>query len=507
MDTHDTDQPMPGRHVSQWIDTTPESSFPALSEDLRVDTAIVGGGITGITAATHLAEAGRTVALLEKDRVITKVTGHTTAKLTSKHGIVYDRLVSNFGEKKARQYAEANEAAIDEVETRVDERGIDCEFRRSPGYTYASSYRDRKTVKDEAKAAQRLGLPASYVDNVPLPFTDAPAVRFDDQAQFHPRKYLLALAEDLADAGHVFENTRVTDVTPGNPCRVTTNRGVVTADNVVVASHFPFIDRGFYFARMAPKRSYLLAARLSDPPPGMFYNTGSPYFSVRSYPDADDDLILIGGQSHETGQDGETTDRYRELASTARERFDIESIEYRWSTQDYTSVDGVPFIGKLGPTAENVYVGTGYGGWGMTNGTAAGGILADLVRGESNPWADVFDPMRFKPKASAKTFTSENVENTLRLVADRIRIPESGDRYSVSACEASVVRENGYPIGVYRDDEGEVHAVSAICPHMKCLVTWNDAEKSWDCPCHGSRFDCDGTVLDGPATRDLPRMD
>jgi glycine/D-amino acid oxidase-like deaminating enzyme/nitrite reductase/ring-hydroxylating ferredoxin subunit len=510
---------------SLWLATTPRTDYDPLDGDLRVDVAVVGGGITGLTAALNLTEAGREVALLEADRVCTGTSGNTTAKLTSQHGLKYESLCSKFGNERAKQYATANEAAIDEVEARLDEFGVDADFERTPAYVFAESDDHVEKLRDEAEAARRLGLPAEFTESTDAPFEVAGALRFDDQAQFHPREYLLAVAEAVADDGsHVFEETKAVGLDAGSPCRVETNRATVTADEVVVATLFPFADRGGYFARMHPSRAYLLAVELAETPPdGMYLGSESPSSTFRPHPAEDEELLIVGGQSHKPSADGPpTSERYRRCEEFAREHFPVESIRYRWSSHDYVPVDGVPFIGQLGPGTDNVYAGVGFAKWGMSGGTAAGMILSDLIVEGSNPWADVFDPMRFLPSAdsavhdsmravsSGMTFLGENATVATRWVGDRAKtllslgvdeadLPEPG--------EGRVVRQHGRPTAVYRDESGELHASSAVCPHMYCIVTWNDAERTWDCPCHGSRFDCDGTVERGPALEDLSPRD
>lgn len=536
---HDRDGPsgydsLPGRDASLWMDTTERTDYAALDGDRRVETAVVGGGIAGVTAALHCAEAGREVALLESGRVVEGVTGRTTAKITAQHGFVYDDLLEAHGEEVARQYAAANSAAVEEVAARVEAHDIDCDFERTPAYTYAEATPDQRAkTKREAGVAAGLGLPAEYVSDLPLP-DDAPgAVKFENQAQFHPRKYLLELVAQIPEQSNderetesaVYERTKVTNIEDGTPCRVETERGTATAENVVVATHFPIEDPALYFARLYPKRSYVLAVRLAESgevPSGMFYRDAQPYFSVRPHPTADGPVVLVGGQNHKTGQGGSTADRYRRLESQARDHFDVESIEYRWSTQDYVSVDRLPMVGRLGPRTENVFVATGFGGWGMTNGTAAGMLLADLARektasetdrskmdqsemnrSETRDWVEAFDPTRFTPEASGKEFLTENVNVGTKFVGDWTKAALSHET-ELAPGEGEIVRRGGDVLAVARDDDGELHVESAVCPHLKCLVRWNDAESTWDCPCHGSRFSIDGDVLDGPAVSDLP---
>ncbi|WP_135851591.1 FAD-dependent oxidoreductase [Halorussus salinus] len=519
---------LPGEDASLWLATTDRTDFPALDRDRHVDTAVVGGGIAGVTAALHAAEAGQSVVLLERDRIVEGVTGKTTAKVTAQHGLMYDDLLDKHGRDAARQYARANEAAIEEIAERVEAHNIDCGFERLPAYTYAADDEQRAAVGREATVAEGLDLPAEFVADPPFPDDASGAVTFADQAQFHPRKYLLALADEIpGEEAHVFEETKVTAVDDGgrnDPCRVETERGTVTAESVLLTTHFPIEDPAFYFARQYPKRSYVLAVELAEEAPrGLFYRDESPYFSARPASptdsggdessggdepsdrwDADGPMMLVGGQNHKTGQGGSTADRYRKLERQARDHFDVEEVRYRWSTQDYVSIDRIPFVGELGPTTHGVYVATGFGGWGMTNGTAAGKMLATYARGETPRWSDAFDPQRFDPEAGGKEFLKENLDVGTEFTRDWAKALFRGEEPSVAPGEGEVVRRGGDQLAVARDEEGDLHVSSAVCPHLDCIVHWNDAEQSWDCPCHGSRFALDGEVLDGPAVEDLP---
>ncbi|MDG5820140.1 FAD-dependent oxidoreductase [Natronococcus sp. A-GB7] len=497
---------LPGEATSVWLASTREDDPDPepLEGDRSVDVAVVGAGIAGLSTAIELRERDLTVAVLERDRVATGITGKTTAKLTSQHGAIYDHLRREFGPQQASRYAAVQEDAIDRVERRIEELGIDCGFERHPSYLYSN---EPDEIEREVDAARAAGLEASYVTSVP-PFERAQAaVRFDDQAWFHPRKYLLAVADELRadDGAHLHEETRVTDLEDGTPCFVRTERGTVRAKHVVLATGFPIRDRAGYFARMHPKRSYVLGIRLDgEPPEGMYYRSGDPYRSVRTYRDDGEELLLVGGENHKTGQGGSTADRYRRLESWARERFPVDEIAYRWSTQDYKPVDKVPFIGRAGAGTENVSVATGFRGWGMTNGTAAGRLLAAEIDGEPVPELDLFDPLRLTPKASLGKTLTENADTASEFVTDWFQTLVTPDLTALEPGEAKIVRKGGKPIACARDENGEVHAVSAVCTHMYCLVEWNDAEESWDCPCHGSRFDPDGEVLEGPANEDLP---
>jgi glycine/D-amino acid oxidase-like deaminating enzyme/nitrite reductase/ring-hydroxylating ferredoxin subunit len=510
MTRNDTGASAPaGEHRSIWLATTDGTDYEHLEDGLDVDVVVVGGGIVGITTALQLTEVGRSVALVERNRIVEGVTGNTTAKLTSLHGLVYDHLLGHFGRRQAHQYARANEAAIDHVEATVREYDVDCDFERTPAYTYTTDPDRRGDVRDEVTAASELGLPATFVKETALPYDVEAAVRFDEQAHFHPRKYLLTLAGEVADAGnYVFERTTATDVTEGDPCTVETDRGTITAEDVVLATHFPIVDPAFFFARMSPKRSYVLAVELAgDVPRGMYYDPDEPYFSVRPLPAGEGSTALIGGQNHRTGHGGSTEERYRALERQARSRFDVASVDYRWATQDYVSVDRVPFVGELSPGSEHVSVATGFGGWGMTNGVAAGRLLADLVLGRGSPWRDVFRPSRIELGASAGSFLEHNAHAMRHVVSDAVGKPPAADLRGIERGSGQVLTIDGDEVAVHRDEDGALHAVSARCTHMGCRVAWNDGESSWDCPCHGSRFSADGTVLDTPAVADLDPID
>ncbi|MFP8952041.1 FAD-dependent oxidoreductase [Natrialbaceae archaeon A-arb3/5] len=502
---------LPGEPTSLWLATTPDDharraesmESVGLEADRTVDVAVIGAGIAGISTAIELRERGQTVAVVERDRVASGVTGKSTAKLTSQHGEIYDHLRREFGHRQAKQYARVQEASIDTVEERIDDLGIDCGFERQPSYLYSN---EPDAMRREADAATAAGLAATYVTSVP-PFERAQAgVRFDEQAWFHPQKYLLAIADELREdeGATVAERTRVTDVSPGSPCRVQTEDATITARRVVVATGFPILDRAGYFARLSPKRSYVLGVRIDGrPPEGMYYRTGDNYRSVRTHRDEDGELLLVGGENHKTGQGGSTAERYRRLLGWARERFPVESVAYHWSTQDYKPVDKVPLVGRAGAGAENVFVATGFRGWGMTNGVAAGRLLADIITGETPPERELFDPLRFTPKTSLGSAVTENADAASEFATDWLQTLLSPDLSSLDPGEGRVLRRGGKPVACARDEDGRLHATSAVCTHMYCLVEWNDAECSWDCPCHGSRFEPDGAVIEGPANEDL----
>ena len=494
--------------TSAWLATRPEPrSFPTLDRDARADVAVLGGGIVGITTALLLREAGLDVVLLEADRLAHGVSGHTTAKVTSQHGLVYARLRARFGAEGARTYAEANQAALEWIADRVASDAIECDFRRRPAYAYVTSERSRGKLEDEARAADEAGLPAWLAETVPLPFDLEAAVRFDNQAEFHAGRYLGALADRLAAAGaRVFEHTRAVEVINDGDRVVKTPGGDVTAGHVVVATHYPFLDRSLAFARVSPQRSYAILCRIAGAPPeGMFISGDSPSRSVRAVPLEGEELLLVGGEGHKPGTGGDTRVRYRRLEAFAREHWDVRSVDYRWSAQDNTTLDGVPYVGQLTPWDGRVLMATGFAKWGMTGGTAAAIILADRVQDKENAWAGLFDPSRLTLRASARRFLTENAQVGLRFVGDRLTKPGLRSLEELRPGEGDIVRHDGEKVAAFRDDDGTVTAVAPVCTHLGCQVNFNAAERSWDCPCHGSRFAVDGSVLHGPAVHRLER--
>jgi len=492
------------KHLSFWIDTTPRTDYPVMPGDVSADVAVLGGGITGLTAAVLLKRLGKRVVLIESRRIAEGVTGHTTAKVTSQHKLIYDTLIAKHGDQKARLYAEANEAAIDRIEAFVNEKSIDCDFRRLPAYVYAESREMVPQLEAEVEAAQKVGLPASFVEEVPLPFPVVGALRFDDQAQFHVRKYLLPLAEEIPGGGsHLFENTRALDVREGLHCRVETNRGIVIAKDVIIATHIPFVFKGEFWAKSTPRREYGIAARIEQTvaSEGIFISAESPTRSVRTASRNGESVLIVVGETHKTGEEPDTEQRYKNLEEWARERFGVTEVASRWSSQDYSSFDRLPYVGRIGSGSEHLYVATAFSAWGLTNGTAAAMLLSDLIAGKGNEWARLYDSTR-TPPLTAKSLYKEGLKEAMHFVKDRFRGAGTVD---IAPGEGGIVGRPGDQSAVYRDLQGELHAVSARCTHLGCIISWNPVETSWDCPCHGSRFSVDGEVLQGPAVRDLKK--
>ena len=496
-------------HGSPWLAGLDAPSWPSLEGELETDFVVVGAGISGLTVASLLAKDGSTVAVLEGNQVGRGTTGHTTGKITSQHGLIYRDLIDRHGEEKAAAYARANEAAIRQVERTVEELGVDCSFQRLPAYVYTTDPDRKGDLEAESGAAQVLGLPASLTTDIDLPFPVEMAVRFDDQALFDVGPYLMALATRLTSGtGQIFEGSRAVGISEnGDRVTVRTTGGRVTARTAVVTTLIPFMDRSGFFARMTPSRGYGAAAVLdSGGLTGMHINVDSPTRSTRPWETDRGAGIVVVGEDHAVGDKRARPARWGELERWARDHFDVGSFEYRWSSQDFITVDRLPYVGRA-PLMRNTYVATGFGKWGLSNATAAAGLIADLISGTDNDLADVLTANRVGDARTVGQTTMLNLHVARRLVGDRVQRLVAPALDTLDRGEGGLVRSGGDTIAAYRDPDDNLHCVSPTCTHLGCTVKWNHAEKSWDCPCHGSRFDIDGAVLDGPATKPLPRLD
>jgi glycine/D-amino acid oxidase-like deaminating enzyme/nitrite reductase/ring-hydroxylating ferredoxin subunit len=499
---------MDGKKTSLWLDTRAAPGFPPLAGDAQVDVVIVGAGITGLTAARLLVEAGRTVAVLEQERIGAGTTGGTSAHVTQVPDRRFREIDSKFGHDGVRTLVASSRVALDRIAAWAEEGGIDCDFQRVPAYLYTENPEEVSRLEEEARIAREAGMSAELVREVPLPFRVAAAVRFDGQARFHPISYLAGLAHRIAGGGgRIHEGTRVVEVEGGHrgePCRVVTKGGaIVTAGSVLFATHTP---GGFTLlhAELEALRSYVMAVRLRDqaPPDGLFFDTADPYNYTRMQPDERGDLLIVGGKDHPTGQEWDTEACHRELEEYIRERWNVESVEYRWSAQFYEPPDGLPLIGES-LSSDRVLVATGYSGTGMMFGTLGGMLLADRVLERPNPWAALYETKRLKPLAAGPQLAKLNLGVVKHFVQDRVEIPKVRDLSEVPLGEGRVVEIGDEKVAVYRGQDGVVHTISPVCTHAACIVQWNAGEKSWDCPCHGSRFTPDGQIIEGPAVKRL----
>ncbi len=501
-------QSLPSSLEPYWRTSVTLPSFPKLTEDINVDVAIVGGGISGITTAYLLVKEGLKVALIESDRLLNGTTGHTTAKITAQHDLIYDEFINHLGEEKAKLYYEACMEALHFIKSTVKEQNIDCDFTEQDAYIYTNSSSSFNKLINEWKAYEKLGIDGAFVETIPLSIPVKAAVVMKNQAQFHPLKYLTKLVDVIVQkGGMMYEHTTAADIEQGETLTIITrDKKRITCKHVIVCSHFPFYDGGFYFSRMYAERSYVLAVQTAqDYPGGMYLSADNPKRSIRYAMMNDQKLILIGGENHKTGQGVPTIQHYKALQSFASEVFTVTSIPYRWSAQDLTTLDKVPYIGNMTTNTPNIYVATGYRKWGMTNGTVAGLLLTDLIMNRENRYRDLYTPSRFYTDPSVKHFITQNLDVAKHLVEGKIevvvRTPED-----LANGEGAVVLVNGKRAGAYKDENGTLSIVDTTCTHMGCEVEWNSGDRTWDCPCHGSRFSIHGDVIEGPAKQSLNKI-
>jgi glycine/D-amino acid oxidase-like deaminating enzyme/nitrite reductase/ring-hydroxylating ferredoxin subunit len=489
---------------SVWIETHPGRTHPQLAGDLQVDVAIVGGGFTGLTTAVLLGKMGVRVAVVEAHRIAHGDSGMTTSHLTVALDSRYKDLLSKFGENDAREVAESQRAALEQIAALVAEHNIECDLKRVPAYLYAEHPDDRSIIEEEFEAALKVGLSCALINDVPLPFRTECGLRFEDQAQLHPLKYLHGLAELIGQyGGYIFENTRVTEINEGDPPSLVTENGTITARSIVVATHTPVNTKVRIHTKIAGYRTYVLGIR-SDTivPEGLFFDTADPYNYIRNHPTANGDLLIVGGADHKVGQKQDTRVPFGVMERYAREHFGQHTVDYMWSGQVFETIDGLPYIGKL---TDRSYVATGFAGNGTTHGTLAAMLIRDSIAGRENAWSKIYDPTRMKPLASVKRFVVENVDFPAHLVADRLK-SDADTIAEVGMGEGKIVDHRGKKLAVYRDDQGLITVRSAVCTHLGCIVQFNHAEKSWDCPCHGARYNTEGEVLEGPAVKPLAKV-
>jgi glycine/D-amino acid oxidase-like deaminating enzyme/nitrite reductase/ring-hydroxylating ferredoxin subunit len=485
---------------SLWLAALPATSYPPPSDERAFDVLVLGGGIAGLTTALLLKRGGARVAVVEAGRVGAGVSGNSTAKVTALQSTVLTSIRKTRDTDVADEYAVRSLAAVELVARLAKEEGIDCDLQRREACTVAVRDEDLSAAEREFEAAREAGLHAEMTATVDLPYPVAGAARLRNQVAFHPVKYVAGLAAAVdGDGCRVFEETRALRVTEGRPVRVETTHGSLTGERVVVATHYPVWDRGLYFARMEARRSYCVAARVrGEPAASMSITIGTETWSYRSA----DDLMIVLGRDHPTGARGVDDSCYARVEKHLREHWDVEQVTHRWSAQDPIPYDHTPLIGTYLPGSSRMYVATGFAKWGLTGGTMAAAILAEQLSG--GPGTDAFSPHRISPRGLPR-LARINAKVGVDLVGDRLLPGQISSAAELAPDSAGVVRSGTERTGVYRDRYGGLHSVSMRCTHLGCLVRFNAAETSWDCPCHGSRFDVDGAVLEGPAVRPLPQ--
>jgi glycine/D-amino acid oxidase-like deaminating enzyme/nitrite reductase/ring-hydroxylating ferredoxin subunit len=495
---------------SYWIDTGPIRQFSPLEKDLNVSVLVVGAGITGITAAYLIKKAGFTVGLFERERAAMIDTGHTTAHLTHVTDLRLSELADNFGKDHAQATWDAGAAAIDQIEAIVREEKIECEFTRIPGYLHAPADGDwaseSSKFKEEAKLANELLFDAEYLEAIP--HFGVPGIRFANQAKFHPRKYLAGVLEKIpGDGSHVFEQSAAEEF-DAEKRRAKVNGHWVQFDRLVVATHNPVLgmasvtEATLFQTKLSLYSSYVLGASVAagSVPIASFWDTREPYDYLRVDRQGDRDYLIFGGEDHKTGQVSDTEARFERLKTRLMNIAPAARIDHRWSGQVIETMDGLPYIGQ---NADGQFIATGFSGNGMTFGTVSAIMARDWTTGAKNPWRDLFAVDRKKLKGAAWDYLRENKDYPFYLIKDRLGRAEADSVRELKPCTGMVIKSKAGKIAAYRDAAGNVTRRSAICTHMGCIVHWNEAEATWDCPCHGSRFKPDGEVIAGPAEAPL----
>ena len=493
---------------SYWIESTKdiEKKYPELRNNIETDVCIIGGGLTGISSAYELAKTGLKVVVLEKDQIGKKTTGNTTGKITSQHGIFYKYLVQSEGKEFAKKYLDANEQAIKNIKKIIDTEEIECDFEYQNSYVYTQNQDDISKIKEEVRILKKLEFNCEFVNETELPFEVLCAIKFPNQAQFNVRKYLLGLAECIENnAGKIFENSKVYDLKKGIDRYLTyCNNVCVKSKYVIIASHYPIINSpGFYFLKMYQSMSYAIAIEANQEIfNGMYINSEVPTKSFRNIKDGDKRLVLIAGSDHKTGSKIDLSDAYKDLEKTAKQLYPDCKVKYKWHTEDCITLDKIPYIGEFSKFMPNVYVATGYKKWGITTSNIAANIIKDKILNRNNEYEETFKATRMEPMKNIKEVENMLKETTNSLVINKIKIPN--DKISdINKEDAKIIEIDGRKIGIYKDKEGELYAVKPVCSHLGCELSFNNLAKTWDCPCHGSRFDYRGKSIYSPSIKDL----
>lgn len=493
---------------SLWIENTKNSrKFPKLEQDIETEVCVIGAGLFGLTTAYYLSQNNIPVTLVEAEKEIgIKVSGNTTGKITSQHGLFYDHLIKDYGEKFAQKYLEANQKAITDIKSIIGESNIECDFSWQDSYVYTMNQDEIEKIKNEAKAVKKLGGEAEFVTKTGLPFTVQGAIKFPNQAQFDSRKYMLGLANQIAKQnGQIYTNTRVQDIAKnGKEYVLITKDANIRAKKVVIATHYPFISApGFYFLKMYQSTSYGLAVDTkTDLFEGMYINVKAPIYSFRTANYNGKKVLVVVGADHKTGETIENDNNYAILEKRVKELYPQSEILFRWDTEDCIGLDKIPYIGEFSSIMPNVYVGTGFKKWGITSSNVAANIIVDKIMGKSNKYANIFNSKRLKPIKNRWEMQNMLKQTAVSFAFEKADIP-IGNIEQIQNDNAAIINIDGTNVGIYKDTSGNIFSVKPVCSHLGCTLTWNNLDKTWDCPCHGSRFDYMGNNIYDPANKGL----
>lgn len=493
---------------SLWIENTKNSTkFPKLEKDIETEVCVIGAGLFGLTTSYYLSKNNIKVVVVEAEKEIgIKASGNTTGKITSQHGIFYDHLIQDYGEKFAQKYLEANEKAITNIKNIIDENNIECDFSWQDNYVYAIKQDEVEKIKNEVKAVKKLGGEAELVTKTELPFTVQAAIKRPKQAQFDARKYMLGLANKIINQdGKIYTDTRVQDIAKnGKEYVLITKDANIKAKKVVMATHYPFISApGFYFLKMYQSTSYGLAVDTkTDLFEGMYINVEPPIYSFRTATHNGKKVLVVVGADHKTGETIENDNNYAILEKKVKELYPQSEILFRWNTEDCIGLDKIPYIGEFSSIMPNVYVGTGFKKWGITSSNVAANMVVDKILGKTNKYANIFNSKRLKPIKNRWEMQNMLKQTVLSFALEKSEIP-IGSIEQIQNDNAAIININGTNVGIYKDTSGNIFSIKPVCSHLGCTLTWNNLDKTWDCPCHGSRFDYMGNNIYNPANKGL----
>ncbi|MBR4110548.1 MAG: FAD-dependent oxidoreductase [Clostridia bacterium] len=497
---------------SYWIESTKhlEKEYPSLSNDIEVDVCIIGAGLVGITSAYLLSDSNLKVAVLERDNICSHVSGNSTAKITSQHNLFYDYLINSQGRNFAKGYLKANEDAKQNIKDIIEKEKIDCDFSIQDSYVYAYSEEELEDIKKEVEAVKSLDFDCELVSETPLPIKTLGAIKFSNQAQFNPRKYALALCNIAAKKGiDFYTNTIVTKIEQeDNGYIIFANDNIVHAKHVILATHYPIVNfPGFYFLKMYQSMSYVIAVDTKcDLPEGMYINSTVPTYSFRTTPYNDKKLLIIAESDHKTGEKIDLKQSYELLENKAKELYPKSEVLYRWCTEDCISLDKIPYIGDFSSIMPNLYVATGFKKWGIAFSNIASHIIVDKILGKENKYEDLFKATRLEPIKNHEELGNMIKESMYSLVINKLKIsPDTLEDVGID--EGKIIEMDGKKIGVYRDKNGDCFFIKPVCAHLGCELSFNNIERTWDCPCHGSRYDIYGKVISEPAIENLEKAD
>lgn len=493
-------------YESYWISSSNHKDLNSLKENINTNILVVGGGIVGVTTSYLLAKNNIKCTLVDADKIGHGSSSRNTGKITSQHSIIYSKINKHYNMESAKAYYEGNNEALNLIDKIISENNIQCNFKRKDSYILAQKENYLKELKEEYEVCKKIGIDCEYHDSLSLPVDCKGAISFKNQAHFNPKQYIDSLLEKCISLGvKVYENTPIVDFIKGDTCKLATSEGYeILANNVVIASHVPWYDgRNFYFAKEKADRSYLVAGKLEkDILEGMFLGVEERGITFTSYAEEDNTKLLIfGGGDHKVGQCKNEDEIYDKLKDYASDKFGVKEFKYQWSAQDYMSYDNLPYIGNINKREDNVYVATGFSKWGMSNGTLSAMIISDLIIKNDSKYKDLFNPSR-KGSYLTTEFYKENLNVAINYISGKLKYKNEDLPMEKGKAEVVTLDDNKR-YGAYRDYDGQLYIVDITCTHLGCELSFNSAEKTWDCPCHASRFDYRGNILEGPAVKPL----